>query len=45
VEWRLRYADWKGEIDGKVLRCVSYSLLWIMRSIILEMKLRLEIGR
>lgn len=44
VEWKLRYADWKVEIDGKVLRCVD-SLLWIMRSIILEMKLRFEIGR
>jgi len=44
VEWNFLYADWKGQMDGKDCRW-SFSRLWIMRSRILETKLRFEIGR
>ena len=44
VEWKGLYADWNGDNEGKVLRWLDI-LLWMIRSIILETKFRLEIGR
>ena len=44
VEWKGLFADWNGDNDGKVFGW-SCNLVWIIRSMILEIKFRLEIVR
>ena len=44
VEWKSLYADWNENKEGKDQRWLDI-LVWMIRSIIFEIKLRLDIGR
>ena len=44
VEWKGLYAEWNGDKEGKDLRWLDI-LVWMIRSIFFEIKLRLDIGR